>query len=345
MSTSTDETTQRRPIAAVASAASDAASADVVVRPDGPARPTFTAGALTGNNPLCYFAALGLLDVATRAWPSEPVTLAWRDNPFRPTAIFEGVPGSDEAAILEALTEAVLTDRDRWISSSVLNGPNGINNLTPDLKVAPEEVTEWLNHVIEHGTPEDLRLFHGLLAEGAVDSSKGTTSKPTHLQFTAGQQKFLVMARDLRDAVDAERVSEALIGPWRYDSKLPVMGWDVSGERVYALRATDPSKDKKLGVPGADWLALLGLSFFPVMSDTRGRLLTTGCEPGWKKGSFSWRLWDRQIPASVVRSLILAGPAFQLDGLTQAYRSEIRRSDQGGYGSFGPPQPIRTEHR
>lgn len=71
---------------------------------------------------------------------------------------------------------------------------------------------------------------------------------------------------------------------------MPTLGWDTRGERIYALRGFDPSKEKGTGVPGAEWLAFLGLTFFPAFA-RGGKLLTTGCEPDWKAGSFNWPLW------------------------------------------------------
>jgi hypothetical protein len=65
---------------------------------------------------------------------------------------------------------------------------------------------------------------------------------------------------------------EALFGPWLYARALPVLQWDNSQTRDYALRASDPSKEKKLGVPGADWLAFRGLSF--LVAPVRDRI---GC--------------------------------------------------------------------
>src|SRR3546814_18343979 len=85
------------------------------------------------------------------------------------------------------------------------------------------------------------------------------------------------MVRALQDGVDVDRLREGLIGPWRYDSTLPSLGWDARGERIHALRGFDPSKEKRSGIPGADWLALLGLRFLPV-SVSRGQLRTTRSE-------------------------------------------------------------------
>ena len=93
----------------------------------------------------------------------------------------------------------------------------------------------------------------------------GGMGKPFALHFTAGQQRFLTIALELMDGagkaggVDAKDLRNALTGPWSNDRPLKVFSWSPTQDRSYALRASDPSKDTKLGTPGADWLAFRGL--------------------------------------------------------------------------------------
>ncbi len=156
----------------------------------------------------------------------------------------------------------------------------------------------------------------------------------------------LRMVRQLAADIDTERLTEALFGPWRYDSALPSFGWDNRGERIYAVRATNPSKDKRLGVPGADWLAFLGLSYFPVWNQS-GALHTTACSANWKHGTFTWPLWSRPLAPPVIRSLLRDSSVSsatddqrRIRGITVTLQAPIRRSDQGGYGSFGAAEPV-----
>ncbi|MGH3833914.1 MAG: type I-G CRISPR-associated protein, Cas3-extension family [Pseudonocardiaceae bacterium] len=214
--------------------------------------------ALDGTNPLGFLAALGVLDVLHRAG-LEP-TVRWTSD-LVPVPVYRGVPDSDE------LVELIDADRARWRDSVVLRGPE--NGQLDDVKPPPEVHHQWATEMMWtiSDTRADADLFCALLSEGAVDG-KGN-GKPTHLHFTAGQQKFLVMVRELASRVDAERIREALFGPWREDSPLPTLSWNSQGERIYALRAINPSSEKRLGVPGADWLAFLGLVFFPTCAETR----------------------------------------------------------------------------
>lgn len=295
--------------------------------------------ALDGTNPLGFLAALGVLDVLHRA--GRPATLRWTDDVV-PTAVVTGASTADD------LVNVLDADLVRWQHSVALHGPSD----TPldDAKPVPEVLGLWAREVVETlGTSRaDADLFAALVSEGAVDG-KGN-AKPTHLHFTAGQQKFLGMARELADRVDASRLREALFGPWREDSPLPSLSWSSAGERLYALRAVNPSKEKRLGVPGADWLALLGLVFFPTCA-VRARdggltLHTSGCDRRWKRGALRWPLWASALDRNTAWSLVgvhdLVGEKARRDpallrawSVLRVVQAPIRRSDQGGYGSFG----------
>lgn len=288
---------------------------------------------LEGTNPLGFFAALGGLDIAHRQATERAPTLRWTDD-LIPRARLAGLDSVDE------LVSMATVDLERWRRSPVLyGGPDG--QPLSDLKPKPAAHHEWAMQVADGATPSeraDADLLTALLAEGAAAGTGD--AKPTHFHFTAGRQLFLVMVRELLEGVTSADFEEALHGPWRYESTLPVLGWDSRGERIFALRGFDPATEKRTGVPGVDWLAFLGLTFFPVAA-TRGRLQTAGCSDEWR-GSFTWPLWTAAVTAPVVRSLLtdpnlgsLDETQLSLRGISRLLKSQIRRSGQGGYGSFG----------
>lgn len=297
--------------------------------------------ALLGTNPLGLLAALGVLDVLDRAGIAP--TLHWTTD-FQPHAVLTGYDD------LEDVIDELEADRVRWISSPLLTW--GGDSAPADLKVSQRELRAWGAALLEAGRRAEQDLFCALLAEGAV-AGKGD-SKPTHLHFTAGQQRFLLMIRELVRAVRPQHFRQALTGPWTY-LPMPTLGWDARGDRGYALRATDPSKEKREGVPGADWLAFLGLAFFPVVN-REGTLLTRGCARAWKRSGLRWPLWEVPLTRATVASL-LADPHLESQtaevrrarGITKVLRAPIRRTDQGGYGSFGPatlaPQEPASDYR
>lgn len=329
---------------------------------------------LDGTNPLAYLAALGALAAADAAAPGA--RLAWRNlgrwRPVLSTAL-------DRAALVAALAADVRTwDGDPAIGLSyskrdddggeadgaspprkAKKKPGGDEKVARDLKPSPARFRAYLGELLT-GAGGDLAAgflvgrrrpldYAAAFGSELVTDNNGNV-KPTALHFTAGQQEFLKAVLALVEGVTAADLEEALFGPWRYDRQLPVMGWDATASRDYALRADDPSKDKKVGVPGADWLAFRGLAFVPVAP--RDELVTAGCGGGWKTGHFTWCLWTPALSPHAVRTALVLDRPDQLPaherrarGLELVLRSGIRRSDQGGYGSFLPadvrPPPRR----
>lgn len=309
---------------------------------------------LDGTNPLGFLAALGTIAALERM--GCDARMGWTDG-LVPHPVVTGVDDGD--ALITALDE----DRVTWAGSVALTGPK--SEPLDDAKPPPGVDAAWATEVVATLTRRraDADLYAALVAEGAVDGNGN--GKPTHLHFTAGQQRFLAMARELGEHVDRERFHEAVFGPWRMDGALPSLSWDIRGGRPYALQASDPSKVKRQGVPGADWLALLGLASIPVRAvsstyDGSISLETTGCDRSWKQSEFRWPLWDAPLRTKVIRSVV-ADPALVGDrkeraaargrglsdadylrgrGVRRVLAAPIRRTYQGGYGSFGGADTI-----
>ncbi len=288
-----------------------------------------------------FLCGLGALEALHRQ--GIDAQLSWSSGPF-PHAVVHGV------ASKEAMVEAVLADRDRRLQGSVLNYPVGAP--FDQLSCDAEDLKDWV-HELADDDP-DLDLWSGLLVEGGYAGSG--KAKPTHFDFTAGQKKFLKIVREIGQALDSHRVEEVLFGPWKYDGTFSTLGFEPEGERLQGLSGIPPAKDSILGVPGADWLAFLGLSFYPlatVQGRDRARVVTPACDSNWNRGAFRWPVWreplGRATIAAVVTDpgLIAESPdrrkhgSQQLDsrGVPSIRESAIYRSAQG-YGSFGPAKVI-----
>lgn len=290
---------------------------------------------LDGSNPLAFLAALGVLNVVSDQSPDA--RLRWQyEGTWRPVLV-------SGYASIGALVATLDEDQQDCISDAALalayDGKR-------DLKSPPMRFRDYLLALSTEAEARKRRSIDwasSFATDIAVDNNGNI--KPTALHFTAGQQQFLQMANELVEQVTKDDLLGAIDGPWTYSRPLPVMGWDATSSRDYALRASNPSTDKKMGVPGADWLALRGLASYPTVP--RGsRVLTTGCGGGWKDGWFCWPVWTVALHRSVVRTLVaqdlvtIPKTERQARGVGEVFRSDIRRSDQGGYGSFGPASVI-----
>lgn len=292
---------------------------------------------IEGTNPLGFFAALGIQVVF--ASESEQPRLWWSDD-VTPCAVVN-LNFTTERIVDQALKTFV-----HWKDSPAMDPKrNGLlMSKVDELKLASADLRTYLYQV--HDSDSVGTLATALVAEGSLDNQE--VSKPSDLYFTAGQQKFLEMARDILGGVSREDLLIGLNGTWKYESKLPSLMWDIRDDPVYALRAKNPSTEKKLTNPGPEALAVLGLSLHPVFAG-KGRTLTQGCSGSWKAGYYSWPVWSKPASLNAVRSFLahayeptLAGRHrwFRSLGIEKVLRSPIRRSGQGGYGTFGPPEII-----
>lgn len=293
-----------------------------------------------GANPLGFLCALGLLRVLKEHRPHA--RLSWQDlGRWHP--VVHGLESVEEAV------EVAWQDLESWREEPAFDliyvkGDRAVRDVKP-----PPDL--WSKHLVHCGNhPRSLALVASWATDVVVDASG--QCKPSALHFTAGQQQFLAMARELRDGLGRDDLVEALAGPWRGDRlpALPELGWNAAVSRDYALRASDPSKEKRGSVAGANWLALLGLAALPVAPDhtaPRSEAVRTAAVEGrWKEGgAFTWPLWSSPASLAAVQALLLrphpqswrAGQR-ELLGVTAVWRSAIRRTDTGGNGSFTPPE-------
>ncbi|MFM2247298.1 MAG: hypothetical protein RL071_3372 [Pseudomonadota bacterium] len=190
---------------------------------------------------------------------------------------------------------------------------------------------------------------------GLVDDKARLSGAP--LQFTTGQQQFLRFADQLIAGVGAADLREALAGPWargsttdaaRRKQPLPTWGWDPVDNREHALRGWNPTnkaKSPKIGVPGADLLALWALSLLPIFADPRGEGQSPVVRYRKNDGRMCWGLWRRPLGVDAVRSALQVQGLWELGGEEAAARGfglrllcKIGEVGQGGQRVMGPPQ-------
>jgi hypothetical protein len=307
---------------------------------------------LDGQNPLGFFAALGLLrvlddDAVRRGVPLPALQFATTGEP---------VPTVSSDLTLEAIIAVVLEDARQQGGNHALQfaytteGKRvmaGDSSAVRDLKPPPSLAKELLEECAPR-TRRESALVASWFSELVQDNNGNT--KPTSLHFTAGQQSFLEMVDDLRLGITSDDVREALLGPWLNTSRLPSLSWDSSIARNYALRANNPSKEKRGSVPAANWLGVIAMEFFPV-APRRDKLATTGVKGGWKNSVFTWPLWERPLTASAAAALLridlrgMRSAAWAALGVTRVYEAAIQRSDQGGYGSFSPAAVVAPRQK
>jgi hypothetical protein len=297
---------------------------------------------LTANSALGYLAALGVIEALHTA--GHHVELHWTDD-FYPHAVLRGIDNPD------TLIGALLDDRDRHLCGAVLHHPP--DHPFDTLGCSPADLTAWAHRIAALPDDDpDIDQWAALLIEGGL-TAQGK-AKPTHLDFTAGQVKFLKVVRTIAHTLDETLLNEAVFGPWRYTSTLSTLRYDREGERLAGLRGIPPTSDPRNGVPGADWLAYRGLTFYPLTlapGRDRARVVTAACDANWNTSAFRWAVWTDPLDHATIRALVtdpdLIGekPENRITnphhlhamGIHTTWQSTILRTGQG-YGSFGPPK-------
>lgn len=301
---------------------------------------------LDAQNPLAFLAALGLLRVLSfqepeaalsfsndgLALPTLHSNLDWEDILERVLAD-AGAQAQDPALRLAYDKEGTLVDPET-------------PGATRDLKPPPQSARQFLQQCAksQRRTADLAAAFFSEL----VQDNNGN-SKPSGFHFTAGQQTFLGQVEVLRQGISLADLEEALRGPWLNNSQLPSLSWDATSSRNYALRARNPSLEKRGSIAGANWLGVQALAYFPTVVDasklaTRSseKLITAGIQGGWKNSVFTWPIWEVPVKSRSVAALLRVHPrrwsAEERNalGICQVFHSKISRSDQGGYGSFSP---------
>jgi len=326
----------------------------------------FVLGGLDALDPLAYFAALGCLSAITeraRCEGLERPLLAWDRGSVVRARLY--APVQNDAELVGVLSRDLDVcagrveggNEDRFLSFSYEAGSEAE---VRDLKPRPADFRSQALEAVSSALPMRRRTcdwFAATLSDVAVDG-KGN-AKPFAFHFTAGQQRFLAVAHELMhggdkvSGVSEKDLSEAIFGPWKAERKLKAFRWSPTQERLYALRASDPSDDKPLGTPGADWLALRAMTL--ISSAPMGkRIVTGGVRGGWKDGVFTYPVWETPVDYDAVNSL-LRHPALGSDNDSKSTTHTVRRtvpagielftvrivrSDQGGYGAF--TRPVRA---
>jgi len=303
---------------------------------------------LTGmdaQNPLAFLASLGLLrvlDDAPRASEHARPRLSFVDEGCPVPKLWTELSEDEvvqrvlDDAAAQAGNEALQLAYDKAGGEAPPDSPGAIRDLKPPPELARRALERFAS-----ADRRTARLATGLFSELVQDHNGNT--KPTAFHFTAGQQTFLAMVDELRRGITAADVREALFGPWLNTSRLPSLSWDSSVARLYALRAGDPSKEKRGSIPAANWLGVIALELFPVAA-RHGRLETACIKGGWKDSAFTWPVWSVPLTFSTAAALLRTDTTLwkpqqrAAAGISALFRSQITRSDQGGYGAFSPAE-------
>ena len=273
---------------------------------------SITLHGLRCDMPVGFMAALGLIRVA----PAH-ARLAWS-----PTTGLAELHGLDRADLLEHLLRH-MSGRHK---SRELQLCDDVRGLTVD-------------RFREFASTEGSATLEWVRALWRED---GDEVVPTSLCFTSGQQRMILMARELAQFLDPStseraaasvtaKLEEALFGPWRYQDSTASWGWDPASYRIGAQTPQAPAKMAAEGVAAAYWLAWESLPLLPCLPG-RG---TLGFVKENRVTKWTWSSWSEPLPLEAVRAL-LRRPAEALALGGRAFEADVVKATGSYYQFFRP---------
>jgi hypothetical protein len=276
---------------------------------------------IDGSHLLGFMTALGVLraldgDAAGRGRPRPK--LAFDKQCI---AHLDGA-GNDQTSVTSAVVR-VLSERAAFYGSdlSTVNKPADFTLMS--FEEVARAATGWKRYALAGlacGTGDTI-------AESTLCAANG-----------AGHQELIRSIRDVLELVKAEHLEAAMFRPWSraysvppaerkrlaLGTRKPTLRLDPADERLYALRANDPtsaSSEHRTEL-GAQALAILAFELLPVCPSRRPTCIAS--RRGRSRVIFQWALWSPPATLAAVRSLLAAGP-------TSADEARAR----GAFAAFG----------
>lgn len=250
---------------------------------------------LDGGNPLGFLAALGVLRILSIGYTEKAIRMAWcvRNGVWCPTV---NVCGSEEAFVEQLVAKLSTSDASPWSINKRL--PFEADRLRSAICIALQ-----VSRMDERQTLDMLAAFGSEAFENAEGVFADTALRMVRAGDSAGQG-LLAYGKRIREETSRQDLHEALFAIWRHQDSNCAVRWDPVENRSYALRWTDPSKERTGSVRGANRLALEGMPVLPVIP-IGTRVRTTGFTEFQKRSeSLTWPLWSAYATLDVVRSLV-----------------------------------------
>ena len=335
---------------------------------------TIVLAGLDGSHPLAFLAVLGIFRAACIHRPASrlswdrnsmrPILHGWVDTQADRKELI--------GAMLATITDATLrldpkaypsdvasisTDKYRQFAKSAVEREDG---LASDLAacLAVEGVSEWWEpdeKQVKKGAVAGLRARPTLLSHAEGASGKvlvGMFRKFVSLRATPilsvdaapidapATPKNRKLSRP--PALTLEDFLNRLLAQWTYHCPnqykpeviFPAFRWDPAECRSGAFEADTPVGGNLPSVPGANAMAVLGLTLFPSVP-SRGQVKTLCMVEGESGHHFTWPLWEPPLCLNVMRSTLshdwsrATGAEREAIGITALFASARYTADKG----------------
>lgn len=271
---------------------------------------------LEPDNLMAFLALLGTLRALDCARPDWHPRANWRLDPPPQRPVLHVRIEVDQAEICEAVAEGA-----RELLGAVDLGDRS------DVKLSAAQARAVLRAASEKASPGPAARFAADLmaalgSDAARDDHEPATTSPLCFPSVA-RTNFISSVREIFAAetptqrggstrnlgTAKETILRALFRDWERSDRPPGLRWDPSEAKLHAHRWTAPTEDKPTTEHGANRLALIGLSCFPVLPSSKTRQIDTPLPGGGlENGGFtiSWPIWRHPMRLAAIRALLVA---------------------------------------
>ena len=296
---------------------------------------------LEPDNLLSFMALLGLLRTLEMARSDWRPRAFWdvEKHPWRPVLTL--AEPQTQAAVAEAVAEGV----------KALVRAHAVTGDDKDVKF---EADAFRNRRAA-ADPDQGAVLDALSCDAAIRDDRTLWPTPFCFVFGQGHQHFLERFREVPEGVLPKALAKrknppdlnsptffakALFCVWMNKDKTDSFRWDPAEDRRYALRAKKPSKDPSTTEHGANALAAIALTLFPVFAVARRRgtrvLSPSTCYDGSGQIVFSWPIWTQVTSLDGLRALLAhrALTAAQFDGRAMPSVVAVFRARRVSVGKY-----------
>ena len=326
---------------------------------------------LESDNLLAFMALLGMLRSLEEFKPDWCPRVYWDVDKFPVRAVLNVVGGVKEVDVVTAIAEGLR----RCANLHDFGGYRNLKELKPaDATRKLRDVARDFESTLQdiHKTSGEIKkpheasgkryvadLWASLMSDAVCRNEEEMEPTPFCLMFGQGHEYFLERlvsvpqmllppprreGRTRIEISETDCLREALFEGWkRPDLKpaAPSFRWDPHEDVRYALRARNPSGDKKTTQHGANRLAAVGFSALTVFPKQRAGNLRLEVLGGSRdrKGNFifTWPIWRHPASLASIRGLLshpnLSDPeTCKVLGIVECRR--VRRISAGKYMNF-----------
>jgi hypothetical protein len=289
---------------------------------------------LREDNPRDFLAALGLFRLIDLLWPELGTRLFWaQDKGYSCIQTNDVLPDdwtSSMISELKALSEPA--------DSPLFHG----TVIKTEIEIYQQAAAKARKFSESgHALARLPQLLYASYASQLADENDGRT-EPTAFSFANGQggKNLLRDAKELILAIKPEDLLASILGKGEAVAAKS-MRWSPREFRPAAYRPHDPGTklkgDDTLDFPAFNFLAFVGLSFFPSVPTSRGSQ-TLGFEGKYRPEYFRWPIWETPLGTDSLQTLVCL-PLSYLQreiGVIRVWQSRRFSADKSLY--FAPPE-------